>query len=190
VGAVTDKRHTPYFKAHSTEKVADHVINVGDDRFYNNVFNGNNGSHIDKGWWEGMKTHPTWRFGHGLWIYDDRAQAPQTAGNIYYDGAKPYKDEEAVVVKASPKIRIQETDNEVYLLITVDPEQDRARTTQVTSQLLGKAQVPELPFETPDGKSFTLDTDYFGEKRDANHPSCGPFEEPGSGRVKLKVWPR
>jgi len=40
VGACTDARHTPYFKAHSTEKVGDHEINVGDDRFYNNMFNG------------------------------------------------------------------------------------------------------------------------------------------------------
>jgi alpha-N-arabinofuranosidase len=190
VGAVTDARHTPYFKAHSTEKVADHVINVGDDRFYNNMFNGRRGSHIDKGWWEGMKTHPTWRFGYGLWIYDTRAQGPRTAGNIYYDGAKPYTGEDAVVVKTSPKIKVQVIGHEVYLHITVDPKQSHAKTRMVTSDLLGKAQVPDLPFENTDGKPFTIDTDYFGKKRDTKNPFCGPFEQPGNGRVKLKVWPK
>jgi len=190
VGAVTDPRHTPYFKAHSTEKVADHVLNVGDDRFYNNMFNGKRGSHIDKGWWEGMKTHADWRFGYGLWIYENRPQAPQVAGNIYYDGAKPYTDEDAIVVNKRLNIEVEETGNEVYLTITIDSKQDRAKMKAVTSQLLGKAQVPDLPFENPDGTPLTIDTDYFGRLRDMKNPFCGPFENPGSGRVMLKVWPR
>ena len=190
VGACTDARQTPYFKAHSTEKVADHEINVGDDRFYNNMFNSREGSHIDKGWWEGMKTQPTWRFGYGLWIYDTRPQAPQTAGNIYYEGAKPYAGEDAIVVRKELDIEVEEMGNKVYLSMTIDPKQREAKTTAVTSRLLGKAQVPDLPFENPDGTPFTIDTDYFGRSRDMTHPFCGPFEEAGSGRVKLKVWPR
>ncbi len=189
VGACTDKRHTPYFKAHSTEKVDDHVLNVGDDRFYNNMFDGNNGSHIDRGWWKGMQKHPNWRFGFGLWVYDTRPQAPQTAGNIYYDGAKPYSTEYAVVVKTKPDIKVEEKGNDVYLHITIDPKQLKAKTQLVTSRLLGKAQVPDLPFETPDGKPIVIDTDYFGKKRNLKNPSSGPFENPGSGRLTLKVWP-
>jgi alpha-N-arabinofuranosidase len=189
-GACTDERHTPYFKAHSTEKVADHVLNVGDDRFYNNLFDGNNGSHIDHGRLKGMKKNPSWRFGYGLWIYETRPQAPQTSGNIYYDGALPYATEDAVVVKTRPDIQVEEKGNDVFLHITIDPEQKKAKTQLVTSQLLGKAQVPDLPFETPDGKPVIIDTDYFGKKRDLNNPSSGPFEKPGSGRLTLKVWPR
>ena len=188
-GACTDARHTPYFKAHSTEKVDDHVLNVGDDRFYNNMFNGNNGSHIDAGWMKGMKKHSNWRFGFGLWVYDTRPQAPQTAGNIYYDGAKPYTTEDAIVVKTKPDIKIEEKGNEVFLHITIDPKQEMAKTKIVTSRLLGKAQVPDLPFEDYDGSPLKIDTDYFGKKRDLNNPSCGPFENPGDGELILKVWP-
>ena len=190
IGACTDERHTPYFRAHSTEKVDDHVLNVGDDRFYNNLFDGNNGSHIDPGWLKGMNVNPSWRFGYGLWIYETRPQAPQTGGNIYYDGALPYASEDAVVVKTRPDIQIEEIGDEVFLHITIDSEQEKAKTQWVTSQLLGKAQVSDLPFETSDGKPIVIDTDYFGKKRNLNNPSSGPFEKPGSGRVNLKVWPK
>ncbi len=189
VGACTDARHTPYFKAHSTEKVGDHEINVGDDRFYNNMFNGKNGSHIDPGWWEGMKKNPSWSFGYGLWIYDKRPLAPETGGNIYYDGAKPFKSEHAAVVKTKPDIKVIEDGDAVYLEITIDPERAHAKTPLVTSDLLGRAKVPDLPFETPGGKPYLIDTDYFGRKRDLNHPTAGPFETPGAGRVTVKVWP-
>jgi len=189
-GACTDARHTPYFQAHNTVKVDDHVLNVGDDRFYNNIFNGNNGSHIDKGWMKGMKTHANWRFGFGLWVYDTRPQAPQTAGNIYYDGAKPYSTEDAIVVKTKPDIKIEEVGSEVFLHINIDPQQQNAKTKFVTGTLLGKAQVPDLPFEDYDGSPLKIDTDYFGKKRDLNNPSSGPFEKTGSGQLKLKVWPK
>jgi len=188
LGAVTDERHTPYFKAHSTEKVADHVLNVGDDRFYNNMFEGRDGSRIDQGWWEGMKTHPAWRFGYGLWIYETRPQAPQTGGNIYYDGAAPYPGENALVVKTRPDVQIEESEDEVFLHLTIDPGHENAETRLVTSALLGRAQVPDLPFEDYDGTTLRIDTDYRGFPRDASHPTPGPFEGIGPGRVRLKVW--
>lgn len=188
VGACTDQRHTPYFKAHSTQKVADHVLDVGDDRFYNNLFNGHNGSHIHPGWWEGMKKHPNWRFGYGLWIYDTRPQAPQTGGNIYYDGALPHTNEHAAVVEAGLDVQVEESSDEVFLHITIDPEQLGQDTPLVNSTLLGRAQVPDLPFETPAGRPFTIDTDYYGRKRDGHNPRPGPFEDLRAGRVKVKVW--
>jgi alpha-N-arabinofuranosidase len=74
--------------------------------------------------------------------------------------------------------------------MTVDPEQAHVKTPLVTSELLGKAKVPDLPFETPEGKSYVIDTDCFGKKRNLSNPSAGPFEKPGVGRVTLKIWPR
>jgi hypothetical protein len=188
LGAVTDERHTPYFQADSTEKVADQVLNVGDDRFHNNMFEGRNGSRNDPGWWEGMKTHPTWRFGYGLWIYETRPQAPQTGGNIYCDGALPYPGENAVEVKTRPDVHIEESDDEVFLHITIDPGHAKAETRLVTSALFGKAQVPDLPSEDYDGAALSIDTDDRGLPRDTSHPTPGPFEDIGPGRVKLKVW--
>ena len=188
-GAVTDRRHTPYFEEHSTIKVADHELNVGDDRFYNNMFTGHNGKHEDAGWMKGMAKNPHWRFGHGLWIYEGRPMPPITGGNIYYDGAKPYKDEKAVVTAVKPDYKLLEEGDSVYLEMTIDPVQLKEKTQLVTSELLGKAKVPNLGFETRDGRRLVIDTDYFGKPRDLENPTPGPFENPGSGRVKLKVWP-
>jgi alpha-N-arabinofuranosidase len=52
--------------------------------------------------------------------------------------------------------------------------------------LLGKARIPGLGFENPDGTPLTIDTDYFGKQRGTT-PTAGPFEKPGEGSVRLKV---
>jgi hypothetical protein len=45
----------------------------------------------------------------------------------------------------------------------------------VTTKLLGKAAIPDAPFEDREGKPYRLDTDYLGEKRNAGNPAPGPF---------------
>ena len=58
----------------------------------------------------------------------------------------------------------------------------------MTTALLGKAVVPNLPFEQPDGAPLCIAADYFGKKRNKDNPFPGPFEKPGQGPVDLKVW--
>jgi hypothetical protein len=58
----------------------------------------------------------------------------------------------------------------------------------ITTQLLGKALVPNAGFENPDGSSLTIDNDYSGRKRDKQNPTAGPFENPGLGKISAKVW--
>jgi hypothetical protein len=50
--------------------------------------------------------------------------------------------------------------------------------------------IPDQAFENPDGSPLRIDTDYFGNKRNDKNPTAGPFENPGQGRLSLKVWPR
>lgn len=57
-----------------------------------------------------------------------------------------------------------------------------------TTELLGKATIPDMAFENADGSPLAVDTDYFGKKRDAANPFPGPFETPVAGEVK--VWPK
>jgi hypothetical protein len=33
-----------------------------------------------------------------------------------------------------------------------------------------------------------VDADYFGKQRSKTKPTAGPFEHPGEGDLKLKVW--
>jgi lysophospholipase L1-like esterase len=59
----------------------------------------------------------------------------------------------------------------------------------VGTEMLGKAVIPDLPFENADGSPLKIDTDYFGKKRDTTNPFPGPFEVKESGKQKIKVWP-
>ena len=64
---------------------------------------------------------------------------------------------------------------------------ERTRT-EVTTERLGKASIPDLPWEQPDGTAIHVNTDYFGKPRNEANPTPGPFENPGAGRLVLKVW--
>jgi alpha-N-arabinofuranosidase len=63
-----------------------------------------------------------------------------------------------------------------------------AVTTPVTTRLLGKAKIPALPFVNPNGSPLRIDGDYLGKRRSNANPIAGPFENPGEGALKLKVW--
>lgn len=58
----------------------------------------------------------------------------------------------------------------------------------MTTDLLGKAAISDLPFENPDGTPLSIGTDYFGKKRNADDPFPGPFEIEHGGRLREKVW--
>jgi alpha-N-arabinofuranosidase len=181
-----DSRATPYFKPHSTEKIADHKMDIGDDRFYNNLFIGNGAEPLQIV--KGKNQKDPFYFSYGLKAYEYRPRLPETGGNIYYDGAMPCSNENALVLKDDPKIELEEVGENVFLHITINEDQGKVINPLVTTKLLGKAEVTQAPFENYDGKILTIDTDYFGKKRDLKNPASGPFETPGNGRMTLKVW--
>ena len=117
----------------------------------------------------------------------------QMAGNVFLKGAKPSKHEPdpLVLPEFDPEIKLVEEKDGVYLHITLDKAwAGEARRIQlVTTELLGKAKVPDLPYEQPDGSPYRLDSDYFGAKRNAANPCPGPFELPKGGKPCSKVWP-
>ncbi|MBI4875374.1 MAG: right-handed parallel beta-helix repeat-containing protein [Acidobacteria bacterium] len=105
----------------------------------------------------------------GLRVYDSREYPTQTGGNA----------------EADPKPAVVEEGGSVYLRLTLDSE---ARTPLVTTALLGKARISGLAYENADGSPLTVGSDYFGKKRNDTNPSAGPFENPGAGEIRLKVW--
>lgn len=174
-GSITsrpDKRVTPYHVAHSTEIAGTSNFSGGDNRFYNNIFIGSEEQR------------------HGLSVYDNKELPLQTGGNVYLNGAKPYAKEVNPLVLAgiAPGLRLVEEEGRMVIQFDGFPELDNARTTLVTTALLGRARIPELPFENPDGSALAVDTDYLGQPRSREQPSPGPFEKPGRGPVSLPVW--
>jgi hypothetical protein len=181
------RRSTPYHTAHSTAVAGLVNIKGGDNRFHNNIIVGDGKSSAD-----GTPTgkDPRRVAGFGLWVYDIREFPLQTGGNVYYAGARPYSREvNPITVSGSdPGIRIVEDGGRVFVHVTAGPELRRAGARLVTTALLGKARIPGLHFENPDGSPLKVDTDYLGKRRDPENPTVGPFENPGTGPVVLPVW--
>jgi len=162
------RRSTPFHKAHCTEVAGLRNIQGGDDRFYNNLV-------IQPG---------------GLDGYDKATLPVQMEGNVYYNGAKPCLKETNYLEKAefNPEVKVVEKGESVFLHITLDDSWHALDNTLVTTVLLGRAKMANAAYENPDGTPLKIDTDYFGEKRSEANPSAGPFENPGEGKLTLKVW--
>ena len=173
VGAVrvihTERRQTPYHPPHSTVVAGLHGNPSGDDRFYNNLM--------------AQQT--------SLTPYDAAHFPVFMSGNVFVAGAKPSTHEPSPVVVPDfdPGIKLVEKADGFYLDITLDSTWEAKQPRKlVTTELLGKAKIPGLPYENPNGSPLKIDTDYFGKPRDASHPTPGPFENPGTGPLSLRVW--
>jgi hypothetical protein len=176
------RRFTPYHRAHSTQLAGRANTRGGDNRFFNNIFL--------SGVAPAQKPGATSFDGYGLWVYDTRELPSFTGGNVYFGGARPHAKESSALTVAGPdpKAAVAEEGDAVYLTLTLGAEPEKAATPRVTSALLGKAAVPDLPYENADGTPLSIDRDFAGKARDANRPTPGPFEKPGAGPLKLKVW--
>jgi alpha-N-arabinofuranosidase len=162
-----DARQTPFHKAHSTELAGMHDNPYGDDKYYSNLF-------VGRG---------------DLSIYDKAPLPVRMEGNVFLAGAKPSKHERRPIVKPEldPGLKLAEGADGFYLDLVWDKAiGERARRT-VTTELLGKAAIPGLPYEQADGAPYRIDADFFGKFRNVKNPTPGPFEAPGGGPLKLKL---
>jgi hypothetical protein len=178
-------RDTPYHPAHSTEVVTTATTKGGDNRFYNNVFFGAAKEIPPPAgpWYRRMVR------GFGTAAYNDSEFPSFAAGNVYFNGAKPYaKEAEGSVASAAGKVELVDEGASVYLVLDAGDALPRAGTRVITTAILGKAKVPQVGYENPDGTPLTVNTDYLGKARSGSAPTAGPFEKPGSGSLRLKLW--
>ncbi len=163
-----DARQTPFHKAHSTELLGMHDNPFGDDKFFNNVFAGR----------------------ADLSVYDKAPMPVRMEGNVFLAGAKPSKHERAPVVRPAldPGLKVVEKADGFYLELIWEKALGAGSRRIATTALLGKAAIPDLPYEQADGQPIRIDTDFFGQKRNAANPMPGPFEDMGTGPLSLKVW--
>ena len=182
------RRATPYHHPHSTALAGLVNIKGGDDRFYNNIFVGRGESPAGAGKPAKKDFQPA--AGFGLSVYDNREFPLRTGGNVYYRGARPYVKETNYAAQAEfdPKVKLVTEGGHASLHLTLDQAVQKSETTLVTTGLLGRARIPNLPYERPDGTPIRVDTDYFGKSRREGSPTPGPFQNPGTGPLILKVW--
>jgi alpha-N-arabinofuranosidase len=165
-----DARQTPFHKAHSTELIGMHDNPFGDDKYFNNLFVGPG----------------------DLSVYNAAPLPVRMDGNVFLKGAKPSKHEREPVVRADldPALKLVEKPDGFYMELALDTAFGKRSRRLVTTELLGKAAIPNLPYEKADGALLRIDVDYFGKMRNTSNPIPGPFEMPAAGPLELRVWPR
>jgi alpha-N-arabinofuranosidase len=166
-----DSRMTPYMKAHSTMIAGLHNNPDGDMRFYNNIV-------AQEG---------------DLTPFNSTKLSMFLHGNVFVGEAKVCTKEVAPLVLPGfdLKLNLRKTaDYGHQLEMTFGDNwiQDYKRELVTTDQL-GKALIPGLPFEQPDGKPIILDTDYSGGAHNPHNPFPGPFEHPAGGTFTVRIAP-
>jgi hypothetical protein len=168
IEAHDERRETPYFTPHTVAEMRLSDIKKTDSRFYNNLFAGGSGTAAFNKW----------------------SASLQASGNVYLAGANPSTNESGAVVNPDfkPDMKLTEgPDGGWWLDMAVDPAWLSTQPRPlVTTELLGKAVVPNAPFVQPDGTPYRLDKDYFGSART---PAPGPFEFTAGFKLHRKVWP-
>lgn len=162
-----EERTTPVFKPHATEKIGVSNIPGGDDRYYNNIF-----------------------AGEGLEKYEKAKLPVHINGNVYLNGAKPYKNEMDFVEKGTfnPEIKLEVEDGQLFLYMTCDKSQFNQKNKLVTTDLLGKTIITKQYFETTSGSPITIDKDFLRVARKKKNPMAGPFENIKPGANKIRIW--
>jgi alpha-N-arabinofuranosidase len=108
---------------------------------------------------------------------------------------KNYKEQNATEQNALIKDDFDASANllkqgdEMYLEIALDKDWHTQKRILVTTETLRQVIIPNLPFKNVDGSPLKIDVDYFGNKRNMDNPSPGPFEISQSGKQTIKVWP-
>lgn len=167
-----DKRSTPFHPAHSTEIAGLYAAargDSGDCRFYNNLF-----------------AAPC-----NLQAMDNSVLPCFAAGNVFTKGTQASKFDTDALVKPDYDVgvKLEQKADGWYLKLTEDKAwRDEAKRKLVTTESLGKASIPDLPFENADGSPLRVHTDYSGKKRAAANPFPGPFEKISDGQQRIKVW--
>ena len=183
-----DDRVTPFHKEHSTELAGSKVISGGDDRYYNNIFMSYN---QEAQWPDRMGLKRTGNF-FGLGAYNPEEFPLTTDGNDYVDKARAFTGENDPVVdpQFTSHAEIVKKEDGIYLEVRMNRSWLIGQRLLVTTELLGKAENPDLPFVQPDGKLYVIDNDFLGMKRYQKNPAPGPFENIIDGLVSVKVVDR
>ena len=215
VEGVNRARYTPYHIPHRTEVMGFMTILHGDDRFYNNIFvqkwpaesllirhdsddgvdqeNREVGTHV-------MDEYPTYE----EWIkkFDMDTDTPDmkklepahfqhlpvwVKGNVYFNGAKAYKNESSNLIDSEHEVKVEVTmqDGKPVLSTNLYEFLDGFTVDMVNSDVLGEAFEPEEKYENPDGTPITFDRDYFGEHR-GTQILPGPFS--GKDADGRRLW--
>ncbi len=177
------KRCTPYHFAHSTKVAGLKNTTNGREWFYNNIFIAPPvGS-------SKLKIRAAGDKEYGLVLFDRFSFGLTAVGNVYLGASVPSKKDTGFVKLPDfdAKVKLEFKDGNPVLKMDMPEQIKDVYCPLVTTQLIGKTKISELPIENPDGSQVKVNVDYFGRKRDVNNIVPGPFVKLSKGENNFKI---
>jgi len=111
-------------------------------------------------------------------------------GNIFLGQAQPsvFEKEPVTDSEVETGYKLIEKEDGWYVQLAINKTWLDHKRSLVTTDMLGNAKTPNLPFEHSDGSPFQLDKDFLGQKRNNDNPAPGPFALPKTEKEWIKIW--
>lgn len=189
-------RATPYHVPHSTLIAGFAPVYGGDDRFYNNIFIGQEGiPNVGTEIYNGYNTSLS-EFKEAVAkeegdheSFHKIKQPVYIEDNAYFNKANQFNREDRNFIdeNVNPNLSIVEEGNEVYLNISVPESFIEFKGKVYDTETLPKVRIVDADFEAENGNSLTLNTDLNDELRE-NESMIGPLQTLATGNNKVKIW--
>ena len=189
-------RATPYHVPHSTLIAGFAPVYGGDDRFYNNIFIGQEGiPNVGTEIYNGYNTSLS-EFKEAVAkeegdheSFHKIKQPVYIEDNAYFNKANQFNREDRNFIDESvnPDLSIVEEGNDVYLNISVPESFIEFKGKVYDTETLPKVRIVDADFEDENGNSLTLNTDLNDELRE-NESMIGPLQTLATGNNKVKIW--
>lgn len=189
-------RATPYHVPHSTLIAGFAPVYGGDDRFYNNIFIGqegipNVGTEIYNDYTTSLsefKEAVAKEEGDHESFHKIK-QPVYIEDNAYFNKANQFNREDRNFIDKSvnPDLSISEEGNDVYLNISLPESFIEFKGKVYDTETLPKVRIVDADFEDENGNSLTLNTDLNDDLRE-NESMIGPLQTLTTGNNKVKIW--
>lgn len=189
-------RATPYHVPHSTLIAGFAPVYGGDDRFYNNIFIGQEGiPNVGTEIYNGYNTSLS-EFKEAVAkeegdheSFHKIKQPVYIEDNAYFNKANQFNREDRNFLNKSvdPDLSIVEEGNDVYLNISVPESFIEFKGKVYDTETLPKVRIVDADFEDENGNSLTLNTDLNDDLRE-HESMIGPLQTLTTGNNKVKIW--
>lgn len=189
-------RATPYHVPHSTLIAGFAPVYGGDDRFFNNIFIGQEGiPNVGTEIYNGYNTSLS-EFKEAVAkeegdheSFHKIKQPVYIEDNAYFNKANQFNREDRNFINenVNPDLSIVEEGNDVYLNISIPESFIEFKGKVYDTETLPKVRIVDADFEDENGNSLTLNTDLNDELRE-NESMIGPLQTLATGNNKVKIW--
>lgn len=189
-------RATPYHVPHSTLIAGFAPVYGGDDRFYNNIFIGQEGiPNVGTEIYNGYNTSLS-EFKEAVAkeegdheSFHKIKQPVYIEDNAYFNKANQFNREDRNFIDESvdPNLSIIEEGDDVYLNISLSESFIEFKGKVYDTETLPKVRIVDADFEDENGNSLTLNTDLNDDLRE-NESMIGPLQTLTTGNNKVKIW--